>query len=205
MQADVARAALALHLGIPVLPHYEESPTPRCPEGDSCRHRWALEESGRHTLQCAIPTSRHNAVRDTLYSLVLPVALPGSAGREQGLGRHNVPPPDGVIGVHPDLYRPGDVVYRPALQQSCRLSMIDVTIAGVHQEDTKLYGWPGERKSSRKPASNSAIGEVPGSPAGVMGCTLCPSASRSMEPSVHQPQQKSNDLVRHTAPWVWNS
>ena len=135
MQADVAQAALAIHLGIPVFPQYDvASPIPRCPEGDSCRHRCALEPSGRHTIQCALPTSRHNAVRDVLFSLAFPVAFPGSAQREQGL-RGDAPPTDDVVGIQPELHRPGDVTYR--LYQQPRRTFVDVTIAGVHQDDTR--------------------------------------------------------------------
>ena len=139
MEAADAQVAMALHLGMPVLEKYE-GPGPRpCPQGDSCRTRGEVEVSGRHTLQCAHLTRRHNLVRDVLASLAGPVAQTGSLATEQGLGAQAADAPHGgeenedEPEEERDLSRPGDVVYRLATQ--IKRTFVDVTCVGIRVGD----------------------------------------------------------------------
>ena len=138
MEPTEAQAAMALHLGMPVLAKYDgQGPRP-CPRGDSCRTRGWLEHNGRHTLQCTHVYRRHNLVRDTMASLAGPVALPGSLAIEQGLGSQEGQGQPG--GAHPgsapeaeaDRSRPADIKFR---LNGARDTYVDVTVTGIRQGD----------------------------------------------------------------------
>lgn len=139
-------AALAWHLGMPVLGRYDGSAEPPCLKGDSCPHKTTMDARGRHAVGCGRLTSRHNLIRDVLHAVAAPVAQPGSLALEQRLedvgnvpARHlagsPAPPGSGNTQVEtgPDLSRPGDVVYR--LSQQPRKTYVDVSITGVRVGD----------------------------------------------------------------------
>ena len=138
MEPTEAQAAMALHLGMPVLAKYDgQGPRP-CPRGDSCRTRGWLEPNGRHTLQCTHVYRRHNLVRDTMASLAGPVALPGSLAIEQGLGSQEGqgqpggPHPGSAPEAEADRSRPADIKFR---LNGARDTYVDVTVTGIRQGD----------------------------------------------------------------------
>ena len=114
---SVAPTALALHLGLRVLPDVasDGGPLP-CPgsvatTGAACGTRGVVDDGGVHTLGCtAVRTRRHNRLRDALFAWLLGAGVPPAwLRREAHCGPHGWPVQPG-----PEDEREGDVaIYDP--------------------------------------------------------------------------------------------